>query len=79
MILLGELLQRPHLFGRTRAGRNARDSLGEQALAVLSSGRSPWHPYILEVPHLSGRLRDFLSSWMWPKLGARSLPRGRTR
>lgn len=62
MIHPGELLWRPHLFGRTGAGCKARDSLGEHALAFLSFGKSPWHPYILEVPHLSGRLPDF--PWM---------------
>lgn len=49
-------------------------SLGECAWSLLSFGRSPWHPYIPEVPHFSGRLRDFPPSWMWPRVGACSLP-----
>lgn len=57
----------------TTSGCKARDSLGEHALAFLSFGRSPWHPYVLEVSHLSGCLPDFPFSWMQPKLGARSL------
>lgn len=79
MVIPGVLLQRPHLFGRTRAGCSAWESLGERVLALLSSGRSPWHPYILKDLHLSGRLLDFPSSWLWPKLGVHSLPCGRTR
>lgn len=63
----------------TTSGCKARDSLGEHALAFLSFGRSPWHPYVLEVSHLSGCLPDFPFSWMQPKLGARSLLRGRMR
>lgn len=54
-------------------------SLGERTWSLLSFGRSPWHSYILEVPHLSGRLWDFPSSWMWPKARTCSLPSGRRR
>lgn len=46
---------------------------------LLSFGMSPWHPYIPEVPQLSGCLWDFPSSWMWPKAAACALCCGRRR